>query len=352
MTYTTTATSTDTFTPTSTVPVTLSPTFTSTIPVTLTPSVTGTPTNSFTPTNTVPVTWTYTNTATPTMPVTLSPTFTSTIPVTLTPSATATNTYTPANTFTITPTPFGTPILAATQVIVSSQPATITLIDGVVVSMPANTLSQSVTIEVAKYASSSVPVSQGGLQFSFMPDVYLIDTGGLEPQAGMSVTITLPYDPAAIPAGYTASNLAICYFDGSQWVILIPTFADTVKHTLTVVTNHFSWWSAVILQNTPTPVATSIPRGENHFVIYPNPARGSQTNLFLPGGTWPANLKIQIYSLGFRKVREVELRQVQPETPVTLDLFDKNGVSLANGFYYVMVTSPQGKFMLKLIILH
>ncbi len=166
------------------------------------------------------------------------------------------------------------------------------------------------------------------------------------------MTITLPYSPASIPTGYTPASLTISYFNGTQWVTLTPTAVDTVNDTITVVTNHFSWWAVTVRDHTPTPLPTSLPGGGNNFVAYPNPARGSQVKIYVPMRILgAADLKIQIYSASLRMVREVTIPQAVPGSAVTLDLLDKAGIQLANGFYYVMVTPAGGtRSMVKLLV--
>jgi hypothetical protein len=177
-----------------------------------------------------------------------------------------------------------------------------------------------------------------------MPTVYLIDSQGVEPLPGASVTITLPYDPASIPNGYTASDLTISYFDGSAWVTLTPTL-DTVNHTLTVVTDHFSWWAVTVKLRTPQPDGTPAR-------IYPNPATGDQVRLSLPSIQSPTDVQVQVFTLSYRKVQDLTFHQVHPGGELVLDLMDKTGKTLSNGFYYLAVTpAGQGRILLKMIVL-
>ena len=339
-------TNTPTNTPTPTDTYTITPTFTGTLPTitnTATQTATGSKTNTFTPTATnTPTntpTWTITSqrTSTPTSTPTNSPIYTG--------SATPTNTVTN----TLTATPVGTPLIVTSQFINNALPATVAA-GGATISMPANTLSQSVTMTISEYAASSAPINQGALQVSFMPDVYLIDSAGLEPQAGMSVTITLPYNPANIPTGYTAADLTISYFNGTNWVTLTGT-VNTVNDTITIITNHFSWWAVVVQQHTPTPTPGISAGNGSKPVLYPNPVKDSgpvkiQLNLMANSG-----VKLQICTTSFRTVRDVTIPQVLAGAYVTLDLVDKANAPLANGLYYVEVTTNQGKSILKLLIL-
>ncbi len=217
--------------------------------------------------------------------------------------------------------------------------------------MPAGTFTEPVTMAVSEYALSSAPTTQGVVSASFLANAYLINTQGQEPQSGISVTITLPYNPALAPSNPTTANMALSYYNGSQWVVLTPIAVNTTNDTVTVVTNHFSWWAVVLRQNTPTPAPAS-PAG-NDFQLYPNPARGTQVNIYVPGQGGPGNLKVEIFTIGFRRAQEATISNVVPGASIDLELRDKAGVTLSNGLYYVVVTTPEGeRFILKLLVLH
>lgn len=360
-TFTNSPTPTATQTPTKTGSNTATPTPTSTATntATQTPTITlgtSTATNTPTKTNTNSPTSTFTNTrtvtpvGTPTYSATNTPTNTSTSTATntathtCTPTATDTPTYTA--TFTTTPTLACTALASTSQAVNPAQPATVVL-GAAVIALPANTLAQAVTLSLAEYAASCALPTQGALQVSFMPDLYLIDSAGQEPQAGMSVTITLPYNPADIPAGYTPADLAISYFDGTQWVTL-PVTLDTVNHTVTVVTNHFSWWAVTLEGHTPT----SIPTAEGRpAVAYPNPATGDRIKVNLPSLAAAGDVKVQVYTSSFRVVKDQVFAQVQPGQDVTVELADKVGQSLSNGLYYLVVTTPRDRSTLKLLVI-
>jgi hypothetical protein len=295
--------------------------------------------------NTSTFTWTPTNT----------PTLTPTNTITNTSTAAWTLTFT--NSPTLTATPVGTPVVLVSQVINPSQAATVVLSGGATISIPANSLTQPVTLTVSQYASGSAPATATAFQISFLPYVYVIDTGGVEPQAGASVTITLPYNPADIPSGYTAADLTITYFDGTNWITLASTL-DTVNHILTVVTNHFSWWAAVLVDHSPTPTRTFTPSATGGVtfsgtqpLLYPNPATGNQVNIGLPSLKAAGNVTVRIYTLAFRKAQELVVPNVQPGESITLDLLDKWGARLSNGLYYVEVILPDGtKTILRLLV--
>jgi expansin (peptidoglycan-binding protein) len=115
-----------------------------------------------------------------------------------------------------------------------------------------------------------------------------------------------------------------------------PSLTPTFTHTQTV---------------TLTPTATEIP-GIFPPVIYPNPADGTQPiAIHVPGLAVPSDIRVQIFTLAFRKVQE----QYSPRAPlgvdITINLVDKNGKPLASGLYYVVVTVNNNRFVQKLLIL-
>ena len=62
--------------------------------------------------------------------------------------------------------------------------------------------------------------------------------------------------------------------------------------------------------------------------------------------------EIEIFTLAFRKVNEITLSNVQAGlTDLGLPLTDKEGNPLANGLYYVVVTTKSGRYTGKLLVL-
>ena len=252
----------------------------------------------------------------------------------------ATNTPdTPTDTFTPTYTPSPVPVAYVSQSVDHTQDTLVAVGDGMTVDIPAGSLTQDITMTIFKYAAGNIPAGQA-FQVEFMGYVYFIDTGGVEPQASASVTITLPYDPASVPNGTLETDLTISYFDGTSWVTL-PATVDTVNHTVTVVTNHFSLWAVTIKKSKVVQIVTKP-------VLFPNPASGSQVKLILPAGM---DMKIALYTTSYRKVREIKVGQTASGTILTLDLSDNAGTVLANGVYYVAVTTLNSRWTLKLLIL-
>ncbi len=332
-------------TPTPWLCLTNTPSFTLTLSVTPspTPTITGTfPTATNTPTNTITNTATITPTGT-LLTVTNTATNTTTDSPTNTPAGGVTLTSTP------TPTPVGTPVAVVNQVVIPGLPATVTLSGGVTVSMPVSTFAQPATITISQYSSGSAPATATAFQLNFMPYAYTIDAGGVP--LGASVTITLPYDPTLIPAGYTPADLTMTYFNGSSWITL-PATIDTVRHTVTVVVNHFSWWGVAFRDHTPTPTHTPLPGGTPPKpVVYPNPATDSNPVHIRLNTTVVSDVKVQVFTTAYKKLQDFTVSNVPAGGDVALALMDKWNATLANGLYYVVVTTSQGKFVQKLLIL-
>jgi len=64
-----------------------------------------------------------------------------------------------------------------------------------------------------------------------------------------------------------------------------------------------------------------------------------------------SKVKIVVFTTAFRKVQSIERDQVPIGVlSVALELKDKWGAPLANGIYYVVVTTQQGRSVGKLLI--
>jgi hypothetical protein len=128
--------------------------------------------------------------------------------------------------------------------------------------------------------------------FTVLGTTYQIDAGGaslLSP-----VTLVFPYDPLKIPAGKTAADLTVAYYDGISWTELSGT-VDSVAHTITVSSTHFSIWAVVAkVQSTgrPSPPCCAsglfingvVRRGESLCAYPAKPLADSSWQLFNSAG--------------------------------------------------------------------
>jgi hypothetical protein len=86
-------------------------------------------------------------------------------------------------------------------------------------------------------------------------------------------------------------------------------------------------------------------------VIYPNPAPGGTVNILPPAYGGISNVRIEIFTAAFRKVQDEVFTNIPSGTAVTIALTDRMGSPLANGVYYIVVTTSRGRAIGKLMIL-
>ncbi len=89
------------------------------------------------------------------------------------------------------------------------------------------------------------------------------------------------------------------------------------------------------------------------MLVYPNPVYGPGSVTFQITLVQAEPLvRVEIFTLAFRKVNEVDFNQV-PEGTMTIsfNLVDRSGKPLANGLYYVVINTNQGRFIAKLLVL-
>jgi len=86
--------------------------------------------------------------------------------------------------------------------------------------------------------------------------------------------------------------------------------------------------------------------------IYPNPANGSGPIQVQVSLNSPGEVKIQLFTIAFRKIAEKQMGQLpQGTTTLSLALADNWGNLLANGLYYLVLNTPAGRTVGKLLIL-
>ncbi len=89
------------------------------------------------------------------------------------------------------------------------------------------------------------------------------------------------------------------------------------------------------------------------FATFPNPATGDQFNVEVPAFTGRMDVTVEIFTTAFRKVKTVTFYQILGSTDVTITLTDKLGITLADGLYYIKVSTPAngGQWIGKLLVL-
>lgn len=99
------------------------------------------------------------------------------------------------------------------------------------------------------------------------------------------------------------------------------------------------------------PTFTSTPSANEKPVIYPNPVTGPgpvQLHISLVKNS---DVKVEIYTLAFRKVNTLDFDNVLPGQNVSIPLTDKSGMSLANGLYYFVVEAAGKKWIVKVLVI-
>jgi len=85
-------------------------------------------------------------------------------------------------------------------------------------------------------------------------------------------------------------------------------------------------------------------------VVYPNPSNGGPVSVLPPAYTGNEDVKIQLFTIAFRKVKETLYRSV-PYGPLQVDLTDDWGHPLASGLYYVVIEAGGQRSVVKLLLL-
>ena len=316
---TATRTPTGTFTPTNTATATFSATSTAS----LTP--TGTP--SSTPSGTQTATSTFSNTPSDTPTASNSPTLTPTVTFTrsfspsATPSSTFTATSTPTASWTATAssTPSGTSTATASGTPTSTASSTST---ASLTASPTPTLTPTKTATPTSTATPS-----------------LSPTGTSTASPSPTPTATFSPTPTGTPTK-TATGTPTKTASPSPTATATFTFTPTATPTATI---------------TPTPTTTSTltptPVGNTTVVIFPNPVTGPTVGILPPAFTGSEEVRIEIFTLAFRRVLDETIPHMPSGTAITINLTDRWGRPLANGVYYVILTIDGHHSAAKLLIL-
>ena len=101
---------------------------------------------------------------------------------------------------------------------------------------------------------------------------------------------------------------------------------------------------------TQTASKTSTPSAKPTVIIFPNPSKGGAIELN-PNLTSPSNVTVEIFSVSFKKLLDLNFKIVPPGEDLPIPLVDNSGTPLANGLYYLVIQTKQGRSIVKLVIL-
>ncbi len=308
-TATATLSSTSTGTATFTASFTASPTKTMTPSATNTLTFTSTMTNTFTKTpvltNTLTNTSTVTATATPTFSSTSTPTFTNTftatatLSLTATPTSAHTSTWTNSATSTLTTTPTFTKTATTTSTITATFTASFTA-----TFTPTFTRTQAPPTSTPTLSSGCSGIPNWNGNYVAYTSGQKVDYNGEVYQCIQSHTSQLNWMPPAVPA---------------LWKDLGP------------------------CGSTPTSALLGSP------VVFPNPVTSTTATLQLPVSN-STNVKVQVFTLGFREVQSVSVAQVTGNS-MAISMMDKSGKCFANGLYYFVIHANGQRWVNKVLVL-
>lgn|GEM_PF-427160 len=361
MTATPSVTASKTPTQTLTATLALSATVTNTPTPSSTATSTGTPTSTSTPTQTPSITSTKTITVTPT--ITSTSVFTQTSTWSSTPTSTATLTMTPTttNTFTITHTP--TISNTPTQTLSPTMTSTLTQTK---TTTPTNTVTNSWTITntptvsntpTPTFSPTSTFTGTSTATRTSTPTVTNTPTATFTPTQTLSPTwtSTLTFTPTftwtyTVTQSFTVTNTPSVSFTPT------PTHSPVPSATYTSSFTPSPTWTVTSTPTATLPVLTHTPTGTptlppvSNPVLFPNPVTTGPVNLGVPLLA-PTDVRVQIFTLAFRKVQDVTFKQVAVGAALQIPLMDRAGKPLSNGLYYVVVTYSGHRSILKLLVL-
>jgi PKD repeat protein len=122
----------------------------------------------------------------------------------------------------------------------------ITPMPGVTITFPSGAFTDTVRIHYTKQPVTDTGVMGHVDLFYTISATYQASGLPAELQPGQHYTITLSYDPAKVPSGLDEADLALYYWDGSEWVEEPTSVVDTGLNIISATPDHFSVWAALI----------------------------------------------------------------------------------------------------------
>lgn len=158
------------------------------------------------------------------------------------------------------------------------------------------------------------------------------------------VTISLPYDPAALPAGADEGALKVAYWNAAaaDWEPL-PSEVDKAARTVSARTGHFSVYQAVL--GAAPAAAPAAPFSVGEVYVFPNPAAGGARPVLHVAAAAGERLTVRVYSASGRQAWEGSVAGAPgPSAGGTAYELELRGEFPSGVYYYLAeVEGPGGK---------
>jgi len=172
-------------------------------------------------------------------------------------------------------------------------------------------------------------------------------TGSITPTPSGTPTATPTVTVSSTP---TASPTATATFTPSATFSNTPSATPSATPTLTP---SLTPTGTPTFSPTPTVTATVTTKpteGCHDPGFYPNPSSGL-LHVHFPPCDQGREAHVKIFTLAFRKILDQDYTQVPAGVDPSFDLKDNWGVPLANGLYYLVIDRPEGRTIVKILVL-
>jgi len=191
--------------------------------------------------------------------------------------------------------------------------------------------------------------------WTFDPSNYAWDTSSVPYHANPDLPpspMTLTGVSSSFPVTIKPYSLTVLHFTDSAYPTSTPSVAATSTFTVTsTATPSGTPTPSPTVTATPSRTVTAFPSPIIGSGLYPNPIRGNEGCTLAPGLATPSDVEVQFFTMASRRISDLVFRGVLPGQALSLPVNDGKGGLLANGLYFVVVTSDAGREIRKLLVL-
>lgn len=219
----------------------------------------------------------------------------------------------------------------------------------------ANTATNTPTKTATQTPTNTFTVTSTNTPTDTMNTSTYTNTPTQTPTSTATSTPTITYTNTATNTATDTANTPT-YTDTSTSTAT-NTITSTATNTPTLTpTSTPTWTYTPVPTNTPTPTSTPTitptpGAGGGGPSLYPNPIESGTTVRVHLNLTAKTDVRVEIFTTAFRKVQDQDYPQQPPGVDVAIGIVDMKGTPLANGLYYIVVTTSQKRSVQKLLIL-